>query len=159
MIYTAVKQNPYKPYIIFDLDGTLANIGHRLHHIQNDKPNWDVFNDACPGDAINTHVYELYQQMCNQSNKPNHPPIIVTARPETHREQTEQWLMKWNLVPRYLFMRPAKDYRPDVEIKKEIVDKYIQKAPVLFVVDDRTKVVNMWRELGYKCFQAQAGDY
>lgn len=29
--------------IIFDIDGTLANIDHRLHHLEGFNPNWKSF--------------------------------------------------------------------------------------------------------------------
>lgn len=161
MEYKIVDQNPYNPYIIFDLDGTLANITHRLHHIKNEekKKNFDSFNDAMHDDSPNRHIVEIFKRMCHSVHTINNPPIIVTGRPETHRNQTEKWLMHHGLVPHYLFMRPANDYRSDTDIKKEIVEKYIKKAPILFVLDDRDRVVNMWRELGYKCLQVQKGDY
>lgn len=167
-----VNQQPYLPYIIFDIDGTLANITHRLHYIKSvetidttigkvimKKPNWEAFNNAMINDEPNKHIVELFHNMCAKSGRPNHPSIFVTGRPESHRDETQDWLMKHRLIPNYLFMRPVKDYRSDVEIKSEIIDKYIMNAPVLFIVDDRDAVVEMWRERGYKCLQCQKGDY
>lgn len=148
-------------YIIFDIDGTLANVTHRLHHISTEgqKPNWDAFNDAMVEDTIENSIAQIYYRMCACKHMVNYSSIFVTGRPETHRKQTEQWLMSYKLIPDYLFMRPAGDYRPDVEIKEEILDKYIQNADILFVVDDRQGVVDMWRRHGYKVLQCQKGDF
>lgn len=157
-----VKQLPYNPYIVFDIDGTLANIKHRLCYLDKtlkNKPDWQSFNDAMINDEINLHIAAIYHKMCNNLHSSNNPAIFVTGRPETHRQQTENWLLKHKLIPNYLFMRPAGDYRTDVEIKQDIVLKYIKEAPILFVVDDRDAVVTMWRQLGYKCLQCQKGDY
>lgn len=59
-----------KKIIIFDLDGTLADIRHRRHFVENPNkkygldirlsddeekwnPDWDAFHKACVDDAIN----------------------------------------------------------------------------------------------------------
>ena len=154
-----VKTNLYSSFIIFDIDGTLANIGHRLYHIKSEKQDWDSFNDAMVDDILHRHIAEIYYRMCNIRYMNNYGSIFVTGRPETHRKMTEDWLMKHNLIPNYLFMRPAGDYRSDVEIKAEIYHKYIEPAEILFVVDDRDAVVKMWRMKGLKCLQCQKGDY
>lgn len=39
-------------YIIVDLDGTLANIDHRLHYIKQNKPDWNAFYGACKDDTV-----------------------------------------------------------------------------------------------------------
>ncbi len=36
-----------KNTVIFDIDGTLADCSHRLHHIQKDPADWDGFYEAC----------------------------------------------------------------------------------------------------------------
>lgn len=153
------NKNPSKPYIIFDIDGTLANIEHRLHHIEGEKKNWDAFNDAMLGDRLNKHVAAVYYAMCGVGAQSQHPSIFVTGRPETHLLHTKHWLHEHSLHPNYLYMRPKGDYRSDYIVKKEIYDKYICGAPILFVMDDRQQVVDMWRSLKLKCFQVQKGDY
>lgn len=163
-----IDRDPYMPYIIFDIDGTLANIGHRLHYIktegylgkeQKEKPDWKSFNDAMINDVLHLHISTIYHRMCNSKHQPNHGAIFVTGRPETHRPQTEKWLIRHGLIPNYLFMRPAEDHRSDVLIKQEIYLNHIAPAPVFFVLEDRDAVVKMWREFGLKCLQVQAGDY
>jgi phosphoglycolate phosphatase-like HAD superfamily hydrolase len=37
--------------VIFDLDGTLCDISHRLHFIENGNKDWDGFYAACPDDV------------------------------------------------------------------------------------------------------------
>lgn len=50
--------------------------------------------------------------------------------------------------------------RKDVVIKRELFDRYIRdNYQVLFVLDDRNQVVDMWRELGLKCLQVAPGDF
>jgi len=45
-----------KNIIIFDLDGTLALIGHRVHHITSEKPDWTAFYTACADDLPNSPI-------------------------------------------------------------------------------------------------------
>jgi hypothetical protein len=172
-----IHREPHLPYIIFDIDGTLANIKQRLHYIQEikedvrnengswkgekvvKKPDWNAFNRAMVHDEPNLHIIGIYKAMCDMKRGGDYPAVFVTGRPEDYRAETEEWLRNNGMQPTRLFMRPEGDYRSDVEIKREIHEKYIKGAPVFFVVDDRDAVVAMWRELGYKCLQCQKGDY
>jgi phosphoglycolate phosphatase-like HAD superfamily hydrolase len=36
--------------VIFDLDGTLADLTHRLHYVKNGNRNWDKFFEECDKD-------------------------------------------------------------------------------------------------------------
>ena len=54
-------------------------------------------------------------------------------------------------------MRNAEDKRSDKDVKEEILEKHINKSSVWFVLDDRDAVVEMWRENGLCCLQAQEG--
>ena len=38
-------------FIVFDLDGTLADDAHRQHHITGDVRDWDAYFAACGDDA------------------------------------------------------------------------------------------------------------
>ena len=52
--------------VIFDLDGTLADIDHRLHFIQNGNKQWDEFYAACPNDGPKPAIIEL-ARMCDDA--------------------------------------------------------------------------------------------
>jgi len=59
-----------------------------------------------------------------------------------------------------LFMRPDGDFRADNIVKQEIYDTHIKgKHDVLFVMDDRQQVVDMWRRNGLTCFQVAEGNF
>lgn len=154
-----VRTDLVKPYIIFDIDGTLSNIQHRVHHVTKDPKDWDSFNESMFEDEVDGAIWQIFQHMCNSRNGLNFPSIFVTGRMEKYRTVTENWLKKNNLVPDYLFMRETDDFRSDDVVKWEIDIKYISPAPILCVFDDRDKVVKMWRNQGYKCLQVQEGDF
>lgn len=145
------------PAIIIDLDGTLCNVQHRLHHIQKEPKDWPAFFDACVNDTPNPAVLMLYALACNAGIA----VIYVSGRPETHRALTEIWL-KRHMANGHalLLMRPAGDYRPDDTIKRELFEAHIAGAyDVQFTVDDRASVVAMWRSLGLTCFQVAEGNF
>ena len=59
-----------------------------------------------------------------------------------------------------LYMRLPNDLRKDSIVKQEIYEMCIKdKYNVLFVLDDRDQVVNMWREQGLKCLQVAEGNF
>ncbi|WP_440616208.1 phosphatase domain-containing protein [Cysteiniphilum sp. 6C5] len=74
--------------------------------------------------------------------------------------KTEQWLI-WHEIPfDRLIMRKGKDNRKDAIIKKEILGLLRQEGKeILFAVDDRQQVVDMWRENGITCLQCDIGDF
>lgn len=145
------------PYcVIFDLDGTLAMIG--------DRSPYD--GKSCEVDTPNQSVVKLndiirdYSNLFEVSSKENIKTIIFSGRNGDSREQTEAWLDKHHIDHDGLFMREAGDKRKDSVIKKEMFDKYIKdQYNILFVVDDRSQVVDMWRSMGITCLQVNYGDF
>lgn len=155
-------------WVIFDLDGTLADIKHRLHHIHpvtpeqhknaaegDYLPDWDAFNMACNRDEPKIHIIELLK-MCQHYGK---SIAIFSGRMETAKERTIEWLHRHGIKYDVLEMRKSKDYRSDIEVKREMFNKHFDKRHIWFVVDDRDKVVELWRELGLTCLACQKGDY
>lgn len=142
--------------VLFDIDGTLADIDHRRHLVDGDDPDWRAFFDSMGSDSVNAPVAELYRTIWNS---PNFECVLVTGRPEDHRPVTEQWLT-WNEIPfERLIMRKAKDNRKDAIVKEEILCELIRDgAEIAFVVDDRQSVVDMWRRNGITCFQCAVYD-
>lgn len=143
--------------IIIDLDGTLCNVQHRLHHIKQEPPDWPAFFDACTDDTPNPAVVALY----DMARDAGVAIVYVSGRPETHREPTEAWLEQRSVDGHMLLlMRPAGDYRPDEVVKRELYEAHVAgQYDVLFTVDDRNSVVQMWRSRGLTCFQVADGDF
>lgn len=151
-------------WIIFDMDGTLADIKHRLHFIKPPeglvngfKKNWDAFNAAMHDDEPKEDIVNLLRSMHDM----DYNIAIVTGRQERYRKDTESWL-HLNLIPYHmLIMRATDDMRSDFIIKEELYEDYftLTERKVLFVVDDRDAVVKMWRRMGLTCLQCQEGDY
>ncbi len=143
--------------ILFDIDGTLADIKHRRSFLDQDKPDWKSFNAAMGDDAPNTAIIEFYETLWNIAK---YELILISGRSEEHRKLTEQWLI-WNKIPfSTIKMRSHNDFRADHIIKEEILKSLLSEGKdILFVVDDRQQVVDMWRRNGITCLQCDVGDF
>ena len=156
-----------KNTIIFDLDGTLAIIEKRrllAGSLTGDKPvkskmDWDVFFDPdnIKLDEPNIPVIKMAQLFAEDGFK----IVIFSGRNDRSFLTTKSWLTR-NRVPFHkLVMRPHKtmNFIPDEVLKKDMLDKHIDIDDIFMVVDDRQKVVDMWRSLGLTVFQVAPGDF
>ena len=144
--------------VVFDIDGTLANIEHRLGYVRSKPKNWAAFDAGIPNDKVNAPVAAVFHQMVDAG----HAVILASGRNERSRAATEQWLAE-NKLRGYqkLYMRKADDFRGDDIVKQEILDEIIRdygKKPDM-VFDDRKRVVDMWRRNGIWVFDCnQSGE-
>ena len=140
--------------VIFDLDGTLCDISHRLPLIKQAKADWPAFFDACDKDAPKPEIISLFQALSDAGNK----MIIVSGRSDRTLFKTDQWLSYHGIKPHEIIMRKDGDYTPDDILKKSWLDKRLlgDKENILFCVDDRQRVVDMWRNEGLTCLQVAA---
>ena len=165
-----------KDVILCDLDGTLADVNHRLPYIKNPdgtlKPyaerDWDSFNKACVDDTPNKDVIEIMESLirgrwmgCNVCGSYERKVYILSGRNDVVRAETVDWLQRhvdedWD-YDELLVMRKADDRRPDTEVKLGMVRELdLTPDDVLCVLDDRQCVVDMWRENGFRCLQVDA---
>ncbi len=140
-----------KKSVIVDLDGTLADIEHRVGLVNCEHPNWPRFFRECVNDTPKQWCVDLMVTM----GKAGYPVRIVSARSREVQAETIAWLAKidWQGVDVQLEMlRAEKDSTQDEKLKKEWLDRF-GKENILFVVDDRQRVVDMWRANGVTCLQ------
>ena len=84
----------------------------------------------------------------------------MSGRPDNYREATEKWLADNHIVYEHLYMRAAGDNREDSIVKCELFHKYVQPAyNISVVLDDRNRVVAMWRKLGLTVLQVAEGGF
>jgi hydroxymethylpyrimidine pyrophosphatase-like HAD family hydrolase len=74
--------------IIFDLDGTLANIDHRLHFINQQPKNWLSFSKACSADTPKLAVIQAAKAL----SQLGHPLWILSGRSRVVERETRAWL-------------------------------------------------------------------
>tara|TARA_A200000159_G_C7252419_1_gene309381 strand:+ start:307 stop:846 length:540 start_codon:yes stop_codon:yes gene_type:complete len=172
-----------KKTIIFDLDGTLAIIdkrrvlaGKTKDGVPTNKMDWDVFFDpdnVFNLDQPNVPVIKMAQTFAKDGFK----IVIFSGRNDRSFHTTKKWLKKHDVPFDLLVMRPDKfqadswpiadgnpatpdmRFMPDEILKTKMLDTFVDKDDVLMTVDDRQKVVDMWRDLGLTCFQVAPGDF
>jgi len=150
-----------KDTIICDLDGTLANCEHRVHYVRDKPKNWDMFYAGIRKDEINVPVLFVLDALLNREPVP-FKIIFCSGRPDRCREDTVWWLREYcgfGSDDYILLMRKDGDHRADYIVKQEILDQHIDKERVMFVLDDRQQVVDMWRRNGLTCFQVAEGNF
>lgn len=136
--------------IICDLDGTLAIIGDRSPY---DAANVHV-------DTVNPAVAAILGRFMDYEDPDEVRIIFMSGRDGAHKKETKKWLNKHGFSYRYLYMRAPGDKRKDSIVKQELLDKHVRgKFNVLFVLDDRNQVVEMWRANGLTCLQVAEGDF
>lgn len=144
--------------IICDLDGTLIDCSHRKHFVESENKDWKSFLDPenIAKDTINEWCLELIKAMYNSEYK----IIFVTGRNYSTRIATENTILSLYSHHAALFMRKDSDYREDSVIKKKIYYEHIEPYyDVIFCVDDRKCVTEMWRSLGLICLQCHEGNF
>ena len=155
--WSALNQIDDVPTVIFDIDGTLADITHRVPLARAKK--FDEFFEAMDGDVHNAPIVALHQMV----QKQGYQIIYCTGRPDQYRKGTLAFLETVTATKPLLLMRPDKDrFIPDSEAKQDMLDGILtrmSKDNILFTVDDRQKVVDFWRANGITCLQCADGKF
>lgn len=110
--------------VVFDIDGTLANIEHRLDYVRSKPKNWKAFDAGIPNDKVNDPVARVFHSMV--ATDFDNTIVLASGRNERSRQATEDWL-ELNGFGHYekLYMRKADDFRSDDIVKQEILDQII----------------------------------
>ena len=79
--------------IVCDLDGTLANCEHRVHHFRDKPKNWDAFYAGVREDQVNIPVNRVLCAFSRLAHfGADYNIIFCSGRPERCREDTIWWL-------------------------------------------------------------------
>lgn len=115
---------------IFDIDGTLANLNHRLHFIQDGKQDWDSFFEACDKDIPIYPVLTTCQLLVDAGAT----ILLVSGRSDAVRDKTVAWLNRRGVPFHGLYMRKAGDHRQDDVVKAELLEELANEWNVLEIV-------------------------
>jgi len=143
--------------VIFDVDGTLMDIEHRRHHVEQKPKDWEAFREDMIFDKPNEDVV----MMAKLLEAAGHRIIIATGRLEHDKELTLKQLkdagVNYSLA---LFRGIWERYSPDSEVKENMLAdmKKLGFNPTM-AFDDRSRVVDMWRDNGLRVFQVDKGDF
>jgi hypothetical protein len=143
---------PYKPIpgtpkaVVVDIDGTLA------HH--NSRGPFEF--DKVETDDLDQNVADYVNLMYAGFNE----VILLSGRQTEYRAHTERWLEKHHVGYTELWMRAKGDRRSDCLVKAHLFDDNVRdRFTVTHVLDDRDRVVYLWRKLGLPCWQVADGKF
>ncbi|MFC6982541.1 hypothetical protein [Streptomyces cirratus] len=130
-----------------DIDGTLALTG--------DRGPYDF--TRCGLDLLNEpvrHALDAFRRADGDTI------VLLSGRSEEHRPQTEAWLERHRVPYDELWMRAAGDQRRDDVVKAELFDAHVRhRYAVRVSLDDRDRVVAVWRRMGLPTWQVNYGDF
>jgi predicted kinase len=145
--------NPYVPdltlpsAIMCDIDGTLALMGDR-----------GPFDFArCGDDLLNESVRRALVsfRLANDDRI-----ILLSGRGDDFRAETETWLAKHDVPFDELWMRAGGDSRRDDIVKAELFNEHVrERYNVRVSMDDRDRVVALWRRMGLPTWQVNYGNF
>jgi phosphoglycolate phosphatase-like HAD superfamily hydrolase len=119
---------------VFDIDGVVADVRHRLHHL--DPPrSWRRFFAGAAEDPLLPEGARLVADLGR-----HHEVVWLTGRPHWLRDTTASWLARHDLPPGELYLRPEGDYRPAPAYKLSVL-RALAARSVAAVVDDDPEVV------------------
>jgi hypothetical protein len=153
-IFRAMKPVVKEQTVIFDIDGTLADISVRRHHVAHHPKDWDAFFEAMAEDEV---IHPI-AQLCNTLYEAGFQISLCSGRPEKYRADTETWLQRHGVKYHDMHLRPDGDRRSDVIVKREMLQRF-DRGKIAFVVEDRSRIVEMWRREGLICLQCAPGEF
>jgi phosphoglycolate phosphatase-like HAD superfamily hydrolase len=134
---------------IFDIDGVVADVRHRLHHLRGGYHSWDSFFDEADLDPLLQEGADLVRAAADRFEI-----VWLTGRPEWLRDVTEAWMLEHNLPCDELYMRPYRDYRPAARYKLAALRRLQPRGIELFV-DDDPEVIAVARAAGVAAVLAE----
>ncbi len=126
-----------RPVAVIDVDGVVADVRHRVGHLERRPRDWDAFFAAAADDpplpAGITRVLALAA---------DHDIVWLTGRPEHLRETTLAWFARHELPSGRLIMRRGHDRRPARIVKRGELRRIASGRSVAIVIDDDPSVVS-----------------
>jgi hypothetical protein len=134
---------------IVDIDGVVADVRHRLHHVEAQPRDWDAFFGAAHRDPLHEEGAALVRRLAQ-----DHEVVFLTGRPEWLRADTAGWLERHGMGGYRLLMRRRGDRRPAKAMKLQAVRDLARGRTIGAVVDDDQMVVDTMRRAGYPTLHA-----
>lgn len=138
-----------KTAVIFDMDGTLADVSSIRHHLtQYDKTKRTVIKhfNRFHAESVVVPPHDHVVNAAQMAKILGHAVLIVTARKHMWRNHTAWWLAMNNVPSDMLMMRGNDDNRKDYEVKKDMLDTIRKAYNVIHAWDDNPSIIKLWTE-------------
>ncbi|MGH3367786.1 MAG: LNS2 domain-containing protein [Nocardioidaceae bacterium] len=138
-----------QPVAVIDLDGVLADVRHRLHHLQRRPKDWHAFFSAATTDPVLPEGRAVVEYLAA-----DHEIVYLSGRPQRWHQDTLAWLQRHQLPLGRLLLRPDEDRRPARAFKLDRLRVLAAERTVAVLVDDDRAVCEQARRQGFTVFQA-----
>jgi FMN phosphatase YigB (HAD superfamily) len=129
---------------VFDIDGVVADVRHRVHFVERWPQDWGRFFADAAADSLSPVGADWAHRAAAE-----HDLVWLTGRPEWLRAVTVDWLERHGLPPGPLLMRGNQDYRPAREYKVTELRKVAAEHDIVVFVDDDPDVVQAAAKAGF----------
>lgn len=133
--------------VVFDIDGTISDASHRLHHIKEKPKDYVAFHSECVNDLPINEVVELLRYYHTNGYK----VILLTRRPVFYKLETETWLAKYD-IPYKLLVMCEDTHTPAIDFKREQIRMLKKYNDICAVYEDQLNLSEMFRAEGLKVF-------
>jgi hypothetical protein len=134
---------------VVDIDGVLADVRHRLHHVTGRPKNWDAFFAAATADEPLDEGRAVAERLAQ-----DHELVYLSGRPARCRADTQEWLARQGLPLGEVLLRPEGDRRPARMFKLDRLRELAAHRTIAVFVDDDPAVCEAARARGFVVFEA-----
>ena len=144
-----------RPTMVFDLDGVISDASHRQRFLRDDRWDFDGFFAACVDDTVIPAGAALAAAIAA-----DHTVVILTARPDSIRMQTIDWLAANGIRHDLLILRPPADDRSSADFKyDELAALRRAGCDIRGVLEDSPSNLAMLTAEGYPALPVASGYY
>ena len=134
---------------VFDIDGVVADVRHRLHFLHG-RHAWHAFFEDAADDPLLPEGAALVADLARE-----HDIVWLTGRPDWLRRVTTTWLLQHDLPCDELHMRPGGDFRPARYYKLDVLRTIASKRRVAALIDDDAEVIDAAVAAGFPAVLAE----
>lgn len=138
-----------RPLAVFDIDGVLADVSHRVHFLEEGRSDWGGFFGSASRDGVHPEGLALVTEAAEDCEI-----AYLTGRPEWCRRDTTRWLSRHGLPDGTLVMRRNGDRRPARVLKPQLLRRLGRGRVVAVVVDDDLEVCDAYEAAGWTVLRA-----
>lgn len=132
------------PIAIVDIDGVVADVRHRVHHVEKRPKDWKRFFAEAVHDDPHPEGLAVVERLLE-----DHEVVYLTGRPEHLRADTQSWLDRHGIGGHALLMRRSDDRRPSARFKVQEVQRLARRRAIAIVIDDDTSVIAAMQGAGF----------
>lgn len=132
------------PVALVDIDGVVADVRHRVHHVEKKPKDWKRFFAEAVNDPPHPEGIAVVERLLE-----DHDVVYLTGRPEHLRDDTETWLARHGIGGPRLRMRRTDDRRPSAQFKLQEAQRLSATRTIGIVIDDDTSVIAAMKAAGF----------